>query len=1262
MFSPPTHNPAGGGGGASFSPADISPAISLTRDLPQGVDGDILFLPGADLRNFLFTFYSEKGLPARQRLDFTAVYHPDQVVNLARNILVLSLILDGEVETEVVWGVYYHLWLSREEREVVRTQVDRLLQRAGWCDDRWGEVVKFVDEKTLEEVRGVWEGLGSRLREGDPDEEDRDRERFEEVLKKSRARKEAAYGRKGQAVVVSSARSCAPMAMQIMGDLVELTEESWERGVTGPGETKEMVPNPVMAAALLSEEGEEEEEVMLEYPIDPLIGFHLAAGGAKLTQLSPLRLEDQAGEGNYQALASLRIGEPSQDEGKDIKRRLVETAKLQFKLWTEAFREAARAGRTVIRFVAADFFAVCTTLKQNLDTGALCADCYRQGGLGFETLHLADSEYSREYGKAPRQFDVIDTGILSDQFAMLSVLVSALPVLKSLPSSTIYTDCYANSISGSIFQGLLAKDTATWTTLLGLIPTEYWTNATAISVVDEVLALWTNRSSAENSEHPEKKLQSRLAWKRSKHLAGLQQKPFVHEGHLMSILLGLFREMSGHDFQKAVSDGGTTTTPKYPRGTVTSLMKALFEHIQVKDLYILNLRLHTEIRQHSASYVDYSAHITNELSRLWFASKIKSSRGYPEALREGGTDFSKWPETPLALAVTVVVPQTIWKPLADFAREHGIPLAIAAHIGYIDAPEDAESKDNFAEGRGPSTYPDTQISFGAVRAHGSPDQEDYRVIVQEDNKGWKGDSTMVVSFFAPPSHVQDLFCKENWAVSLRLADEVYNEIAFRKLLGPECTLLKTTVKNPDYPVFVTASRPGQISPYGHEMMNASAPSLDEEGNTRMTLFVDGDNGYATKVTGATGHADITFAQGLKLLANKVPIEMQQSSPFTIDLVFGKNELVMPMTFPFPVSRSTCKPRIARTSHYVEVVAPFADPVDAPILDNYIFPTTLYESSRIPATLNLPHLSLDELPILATDDKRRARFLTTLTSLEFSARERRLRQQVTESEEDNVLSSSPRLNFKESIFTIFMLASGLQGGQTGLFAISDPEHGGIHMLLFVSAIRLDGAHASVVLDAAILPFTKSLVDSGELEAFLLLLRTLECCTITVDDTELVLWKKCLPALVERCRSWNHDPATCEYVMKGEIPLSNEPGKQVICSCGQGKLPDNFIPLPEWDTAAKYATRVAISPVYASRLVEEIIDPELAKTLGEQEVAEKPVEETTCRSCGKSEKKDGVQLKKCMRCLAVRYCSPACQKKDWKKHRMECEEAKEYHLNK
>lgn len=86
-----------------------------------------------------------------------------------------------------------------------------------------------------------------------------------------------------------------------------------------------------------------------------------------------------------------------------------------------------------------------------------------------------------------------------------------------------------------------------------------------------------------------------------------------------------------------------------------------------------------------------------------------------------------------------------------------------------------------------------------------------------------------------------------------------------------------------------------------------------------------------------------------------------------------------------------------------------------------------------------------------------------------------------------------------------------------------------MLLFVNVICFDCFYVMVVLDVVIFFFIKVLVDSKELEGFLLLIRILECCIIIVDDEEFKMWKKVLFVFVERCRIWEYNFKMCEYVI-------------------------------------------------------------------------------------------------------------------------------------
>ena len=209
----------------------------------------------------------------------------------------------------------------------------------------------------------------------------------------------------------------------------------------------------------------------------------------------------------------------------------------------------------------------------------------------------------------------------------------------------------------------------------------------------------------------------------------------------------------------------------------------------------------------------------------------------------------------------------------------------------------------------------------------------------------------------------------------------------------------------------------------------------------------------------------------------------------------------------------------------------------------------------------------------------------------------------------------RLNFKDSLFSMFMTFSGLQRKASPVFGISNPTGGGIHILVFVSCLRLDLGNHTVVLDVALLPLNNQLVP--RIHSFLAALSGMGLCTINADDDEMRLWKQVIPAWVERCRQWEHRPS-CEYMAKSQIPLSLENGQTPICACGDGKLPPKFISsVPKWDSVSKYAVRAAISPSFSVPFVEQVFEPEGAEGLGD-------ANRERCNFCAKDKSSRGANL--------------------------------------
>lgn len=1114
--------------------------------------------------------------------------------------------------------MYHHLYLDEESARALQIHLDRLIAASTslkhWRGSEFGEKFRFVTTSTLSNVRHIWRSYAESLGKNDQAQCRLD---FETVLRHSRSYKKLTF--EDLSIENAGARAAAPISIQGLAreEIKAALDSWWEKGTYGQVPANTNIPNPLFAATL-------SEHSVLHYSGNPILSYHLATADVQFTESSSVQSDNRS-----DSRGSLAI---------------VAAAQAQFAEWCQAFIGSA-SGNVTLRFVAANSFSLCHTLQHDIATGQLSGHFYRRQ-LSMERLELDPDDYGPR-SKTPKQFDVIDTSSLSDYLGTLNIITSSSPLLKSTPWATLYTRTVDRKTEAekAKFDEILCGPARTVATLLGISPVEYWTNATAVSSVDEYVL---------DSQPPA--VTWRLAWKRHEHLRGQTDQPLrleVKDDDLMNLIHKIYKTM----FASADSAGTAglseeqqpnvirkSTYPAYHPGSLVAFIRSLLHVLDVPKAAISQALL-TKIRQDSTFMLGHKLQpaFTLEMSSQGLYSLPELQQGIRRGPR--ASLFSQWSDIPEAVAVTMAIPAVYWKKVAKAAIEVNLIFVVEANLSGVG--EDAPLLH--------SIYSDVQVAFGTVSTAGDRQREDFTVIIDEDSAAWSGDSDLIATFVVSagtlqvdPRHTRVSLCLRNTPLTAAMSRTHQPETGNPGSSEP-IIIYETDLDDSDH-VYITKNQPGQD---GFALYNNMAPTSTEEttGDYKSAFTADIDSSGVLSTI--TGRLDILSSDGKRLLVDKAAVDVRKISPFMFEIVLGEREVVYPFCFPVPVVKDGSKTKIARTSAYVEVIAPVAEPATAQTLDDFIFPSALAETGSndgqtIPVPLNIPHINLDNLPALDVSDKKRLGFLTTLTSWMFSARERKLRDQADESG----LAISARMNFKESLFTMFMLASGLQGGQTGLFAIHHPDKGGIHMLLFVSAIRLDGANASVALDAAVIPFTVDIMKGGKLEAFLLILRELECCTITVDDDELVLWKKVLPALAERCRSWAHTPE-CEYAKpEATVPLSTEPGKQVLCSCGAGRLPENFISLPEWHVASQFATRIAISPVYAVPFVEDVVDPSIAESMSKLGLNVQGDETLRCWSCGAVEAKGGGPLKKCMRCVKVKYCSIECQKKDWKKHRMEC----------
>lgn len=349
------------------------------------------------------------------------------------------------------------------------------------------------------------------------------------------------------------------------------------------------------------------------------------------------------------------------------------------------------------------------------------------------------------------------------------------------------------------------------------------------------------------------------------------------------------------------------------------------------------------------------------------------------------------------------------------------------------------------------------------------------------------------------------------------------------------------------------------------------------------------------------------------------------------------------------------------------------PFSPPKGESAVAPVTAFPIFKTvaPTPWNLHHVNSDAAPMIALEKKTELEWIATHTAFQFSVREASIAQRI---DHPSVRSSATLVSLKACIQAIINAVAGVgrSGPRARIFRIDQEGSEKTVLLIIVHQLRLDMPSFTLLADAAVIPF-----DEDVSAVYDAVVRGADPAPPTVlaipaTDKEVIAWKQFLPAIIERCRTWSHTP-NCEYTAAGRIPLSMEPDTHsAICGCGHGhNLPDKVAGVPDefWTALRPYATRAAISPLFAVSYLEPVVASGISGRLMGVEVQRRVREVqgramvTTsgdsagpstnaiegCMACGGPGKP---KLLVCGKCRKAKYCSPACNRSDWKTHKLVC----------
>lgn len=1124
----------------------------------------------------------------------------------------LSLVLDDidGANEKSIWNLFYHFRIDKDSLSLLQNQTTKLLTLSDslhtWQKGQYGPMIRICDHVSLERLSEMWRFYGEK-REGD------DLRRFEKKLddgvKKSQEYQKSVVGEKVN--IITGVRAAAPVCLDAARDMGVLYNNYWAFGTTDADKTARSLAvfsNPMFVP--------KDGNMFLHYGTDPVLGFHIGSCYVPIEPPSPL---------------SRFSSEMPQLHD------IVKSARTEFGTWMKSFRARSLADLITIRFFVGDAVAFAYTLQQTHTSGSSNPANWYRDRYHFQPLILDDDHYTG--GLAPLKFDVIDTSNLIDHLGALNLLTATSPLLRHGTSAILYSEKLVRMQETGIhlLQTILCGDVTTVSSLLALVPVEVLTNTAPFSTGDEALCQDTSDASSQAGQ-----VFARIAWKRPLNQvdAAVKKLALIHfsPGALAQLLYCIFlRIFADEDVSKLVS-----RMQKQQRPALPTYNRASY----VAFLCLVKTRTSTDWHKTMEALLDLMDNDTGlafantyiqELT-LWMhitgLYTVHVLRGSPKAV--AGPQKAKllqdWPNMPAMVSVTLKVPRD----KLDFFITETIKAGYTPPLhGVLQSSDEAASQWQ-------NMFAATQIGFGNLRTKGSRNSDSFELEIDEDKQGWSGNSSMLLSFYVPSWIL--LQEPQTATVALAIMHSPTTVNMFVRSLGPQLGIFAAKQQDDDH-VYITKNLPhqsGVISIGGFSPGDVEDQfDARETSDTTMTATVEEKTGW---ISSFTSHVQIVSEQSKALLKEGSAIERSLLSPFNYSLAIEKGSSFH-INFPAAVMDSSVKVRVARKSSYLELIADVANPTDWPTFRCFMYPVFLESGS--PVLWNMPYLNISSLQIidLASPSSQRLRWLKIHLPTMCSSHETTLKINPSLPASTN---ERTRVQFKDGLFHMFMGFSGVLEPRACVYGINCPEDQGVEMLVFVSKMLLDLSNRTVVLDAAVLPLHTALMPR--------ILPALQAMSgsshppkiIRTSKDELRLWKEAAPAWTERCRSWSHKP-NCEYVKTGKIPLSTETGHKILCSCGEGTVPADFMPnFAGWKDLAKHSVRAAISPCFASALISKPLDQSTLK-LDRDGSGE---DSTECRICGKSKKADGSDLMNCSRCHKAKYCSKDCQKADWKKHKGVC----------
>ncbi|KAG8723861.1 hypothetical protein FRC09_001440 [Ceratobasidium sp. 395] len=770
-----------------------------------------------------------------------------------------------------VWDIFYHFKIDDKATDTLIHQSEKLFKTAEsietWSQSPYGSCIKFVDGRTLVEIRRYWQSFAGFPRIPS--------NRLDKLLKAQSKISQSASGNSGNNK--SASHTTGILWAQAATSMNSLFKRYWETGTLCSKDSDAKSSTKLNPTFVYTSAGEEFNLHPGTFPQ----GFHLTSA------LTPIRSDS------------------SNLPTAGIESTIVETMKRQFQAWAEAFRASRSTELITLRFFCGDALAFCHALDtygstHNPSTGVF-ASPWRAAQINFGGTETNTSPI-------PTSFDIIDTSHLSDHVGLLNVLLAASPLLKknSASQSVLYTETslWAGKEPIRPFLDRIYTTIPTFSALFGISPRAYISGFTTHFNIHEML-------SPQHIDH----YHERVAWSdpsRGDRYAS-RQRVSMDAKDLSRTVYSIYDKMFASE-QVMVMGGVRMMTPiplHYHRETLVVLWKLVKRRITLRnggwDMVIDNFVGHYEGAQYplSAGVYNEDLRVRLHLHSIYTIPPLRPDWRVRWAASHSSGVFRDWPDVPSVLCVTFTVPRRSLRVLLNNKDTSGVP-SLECRVGY---PHEGH------------TYTPIHAIWGRYVIAERSDV----VHLEEDPEGINGKSDLVLMFWAT-SRVLEF---PGMSVILRLKRTIHSMQVFTTELGRDLDIFSAKIDDKTHVRFMPY-RPSLASedPLSLETVLASVPNPTASVELPLIEANAISSGPYNKrhVIAFTAHIDIQKSAQQEALTNGAKVVVAGVSPCTIQLLIGDHQHII--SYPYPIMSSKHQLRVERESYRIEINVPVSQPFDS----------------------------------------------------------------------------------------------------------------------------------------------------------------------------------------------------------------------------------------------------------------------------------------------------------------------------------------------